>query len=55
MPIDPALLATSIGTLGDLDPEPDLPASLQRAVTAGKQVWDADAGGITLTDASGML
>ena len=55
MPIDPALLATSIGALADLDPEPDLPASLQRAVTAAKQLLDADAAGITLTDATGML
>jgi hypothetical protein len=55
MPIDPALLATSIEALGDLDPEPDLPASLQRAVTAAKQLLDADAAGITLTDATGGL
>jgi uncharacterized protein (DUF849 family) len=46
MPIDPAMLATSIGALADLDPEPDLPASLQRAVTAAKQLLDADAAGI---------
>ena len=55
MPIDPALLATSIEALGDLDSEPDLPASLQRAVTAAKQLLDADAVGITLTDATGGL
>ena len=55
MPIDPALLATSIEALGDLEPEPDLPASLQRAVTAAKQLFNADAAGITLTDAIGML
>ena len=55
MPIDPALLATSIGALADLEPEPDLPASLQRAVTAAKQLLDADAAGITLTDATGGL
>ena len=55
MPIDPALLATSLGALADLDPEPDLPASLQRAVAAAKQLLDADAAGITLTDATGML
>jgi transcriptional regulator with GAF, ATPase, and Fis domain len=55
MPIDPALLATSIGTLADLEPEPDLPASLQRAVTAAKRLFDADAAGITLTDATGGL
>jgi GAF domain-containing protein len=55
MPIDPALLASSIGALADLDPEPDLPASLQRAVTAARQLLDADAAGITLTDATGGL
>jgi GAF domain-containing protein len=55
MPIDPALLATSIGTLGDLDPGPDLPATLERAVTAARQLFDADAAGITLTDATGEL
>jgi hypothetical protein len=55
MPIDPALLATSIGPLAGLDPEPDLPASLQRAVTAAKQLFNADAAGITLTDATGTL
>ena len=55
MPIDPALLATSIKALGDLEPEPDLPASLQRAMTAAKQLLDADAAGITLTDTTGEL
>jgi transcriptional regulator with GAF, ATPase, and Fis domain len=55
MPIDPALLATSIGVLTDLDPERDLPATLQRAVTVAKQLFDADAAGITLTDATGEL
>ena len=55
MPIDPALLATSVGALADLDREPDLPASLQRAVTAAKQLFNADAAGITLTDATGEL
>jgi GAF domain-containing protein len=55
MTIDPALLAKSIGALADLDPEPDLPASLQRAVTAAKQLFNADAAGITLTDATGEL
>ena len=53
MPIDPALLATSVGALADLDREPDLPASLQRAVTAAKQLFSADAAGITLTDGHG--
>jgi hypothetical protein len=55
MPINPALLATSIGALADLDPETDLPASLHRAVTVAKQLFNADAAGITLTDTAGML
>jgi len=55
MPIDPALLATSIGVLADLDPERDLPATLQRAVKVAKQLFDADTAGITLTDATGRL
>jgi hypothetical protein len=41
MPIDPSMLAKSIGTLNDLDPARDLPATLQQAVTAAKQLFDA--------------
>ena len=34
MPIDPSMLAKSIGTLTDLQPDQDLAATLQHAVQA---------------------
>ena len=37
MPIDPGLLAKSIATLTDLDPELDLATTLEQAVVAAKQ------------------
>jgi hypothetical protein len=43
MPIDPADLAKSIGALTDLHPEQDLAATMQEAVAAAKQLFDADA------------
>jgi GAF domain-containing protein len=55
MPIDPGMLAKSIGTLTDLHPDQDLPATLQQAVLAAKQLFDADAAGIMLIDADGNL
>jgi GAF domain-containing protein len=55
MPIDPAMLAKSIGTLNDLDPTRDLAATLQQAVRAANQLFDADAAGIMLADADGQL
>jgi hypothetical protein len=55
MPIDPAMLAKSIGTLTDQDPQQDLAATLQQAVRAAKQLVDADAGGIMLADIDGRL
>jgi GAF domain-containing protein len=55
MPIDPAMLAKRIGTLNDLDPIRDLAATLQQAVRAAKQLFDADAAGIMLADADGQL
>jgi GAF domain-containing protein len=55
MPIDPSILAKSIGTLTDLHPDQDLPATLQQAVIAAKQLFDADAAGIMLTDLDGNL
>jgi hypothetical protein len=45
MPIDPAMLAKSIGTLTDLQPEQDLVLTLQQAVLAAKQLFAADAAG----------
>ena len=55
MPIDPADLAKSIGTLTDLHPDEDLAATLQQAVGAAKQLFDADAAGIMLADLDGTL
>jgi GAF domain-containing protein len=55
MPIDPGTLAKSIGTLTDLDPLGDLPTTLQQAVQAAKQLFDADAAGIMLVDMDGSL
>ena len=49
------MLAKSIGTLTDLDPQRDLAATLQQAVLAAKQPFDADAAGIMLADADGQL
>jgi hypothetical protein len=55
VPIDPSMLAKSIGTLTDLDPTRDLTATLQQAVMAAKQLFDAQAAGIMLTDLDGRL
>jgi GAF domain-containing protein len=55
MPIDPSMLAKSIGTLTDLHPDEDLAATLQEAVQAAKQLFDADAAGVMLVDLDGQL
>jgi hypothetical protein len=55
MPIDPSMLAKSIGTLSDRDPQRDLPATLHQAVVAAKQLFDADTAGIMLADRDGQL
>jgi putative methionine-R-sulfoxide reductase with GAF domain len=55
MPIDPALLAVSIATLTELDPDRDLAATLEQAVVAAKQLFAVDAAGIMLADADGKL
>jgi hypothetical protein len=55
MPIDPGLLAKSIATLTDLDPELDLATTLEQAVVAAKQLFAVDAAGIMLADADGRL
>jgi putative methionine-R-sulfoxide reductase with GAF domain len=55
MPIDPTLLAKSIATLTNLDPEQDLAATLEQAVVAAKQLFAVDAAGIMLADANGKL
>ena len=55
MPIDPSMLAKSIATLTDLDPELDLAATLEQAVVAAKQLFEVDGAGIMLADADGRL
>jgi GAF domain-containing protein len=55
MPIDPALLASSIATLTDLDPDRDLASTLEQAVLAAKQLFMVDAAGIMLADNDGKL
>jgi GAF domain-containing protein len=55
MPIHPAMLAKSIATLTDLDPEQDLAATLEQAVIAAKQLFMVDAAGIMLADVDGKL
>jgi putative methionine-R-sulfoxide reductase with GAF domain len=55
MPINPSMLATSIATLTDLDPEQDLTSTLEQAVVAAKQLFAVDAAGIMLGDADGRL
>ena len=55
MPMDPSMLAKSIGTLNDLDTARDLTATLQQAVLAAKRLFDAQAAGIMLADADGQL
>jgi len=55
MPIDPVMLAKSIETLTDLQPQQDLAVTLQQAVVAAKQLFDADAAGVMLVDVDGSL
>ena len=55
MPIDSAMLAKSIGTLTDQDPQQDLAAPCSKAVRRAKQLVDADAAGIMLADIDGRL
>ena len=55
MPIDPSMLAKSIGTLTDLQPQQDLAKTLQDAVVAARQLFDVDAAGVMLADADGQL
>jgi GAF domain-containing protein len=55
MPIDPTDLAKSIGALGTLDPEPGLAPALQQLTDAAKQLFRADAAGLMLIDAEGVL
>ena len=43
------------GLLTDLQPDQDLAVTLQQAVTAAKQLFDADAAGVMLVDVDGSL
>jgi GAF domain-containing protein len=55
MPIHPALLANSIATLADLDPERDLASTLHQAAVAAKQLFAVDAAGVMLAAHDGKL
>jgi GAF domain-containing protein len=55
MPIDPAELATSIGSLYQLDLERGLAPTLQQVVDAAKVLVEADGTGLMLADREGRL
>jgi len=55
MPIQPAALAASIGTLPSLDVEHGFARTLQQVVDAAKTLFHADAAGLMLADADGAL
>ena len=55
MPIDPAELATSIGTLYKLDLDRGLAPTLQQVVDAAKILAGADGAGLMLADTEGQL
>jgi GAF domain-containing protein len=55
MPIDPTDLATSIGALGNLDPERGLALTLQQVTDGAKRLFRADGAGLMLIDAEGAL
>ena len=55
MPINPAELAASIGTLYTLDLDRGLPATLQQVVDAAMVLVGADGAGLMLVDTEGRL
>ena len=55
MPIDPAELATSIGSLYKLDLDRGLAPTLQQVVDAAKVLVGADGAGLMLADTEGRL
>jgi ANTAR domain len=55
MPIEPAQLATSLGTLGSLDVEQGLAVTLQQVLGSAKTLLDADRAGLLLLDQAGAL
>ena len=55
MRIEPAALATSIGTLTTLDPSEGFPQALQQVVEAAKQLFQADGAGLILVGKDELL
>jgi GAF domain-containing protein len=55
MRIEPAALATSIGTLTTLDPNEDFPEALQQVVDAAKLLFPADGAGLMLVGKDELL
>jgi hypothetical protein len=55
MPIEPAQLATSLGTLGSLDVEQGFAVTLQQVLGSAKTLLDADRAGLLLLDQAGAL
>jgi hypothetical protein len=55
MPIDPALLARSLGALETLDLEEGLATTLQQALRSAKTLLEADRAGLMLVDHAGAL
>ena len=55
MPIDPALLARSLGALATLDLDEGLARTLQQALRSAKTLLEADRAGLRLVDRAGAL
>jgi hypothetical protein len=55
MPIDPAQLARSLGTLGSLDVEQGLSVTLPQVLRSAKTLLDADRAALMLIDQAGAL
>jgi hypothetical protein len=55
MPIEPAQLATSLGTLGSLGVEQGFAVTLQQVLGSAKTLLDADRAGLLLLDQAGAL
>jgi hypothetical protein len=55
MPIDPAQLARSLGTLGSLDVEQGLAVTLPQVLRSAKTLLDADRAALMLIDQAGAL
>jgi hypothetical protein len=53
--IEPAALATSIGTLTTLDVDEGFPEALQQVVEAAKLLFQADGAGLMLVGKDGLL